>query len=47
MYDVIRVVDMWFLKTVQERADKSSGRDKPERKHGSRGKKVLPLGKGR
>lgn len=44
LYSVIRDVDMWFLKEVQDRADKKSGKGKSERRHERRGKKVLPLG---
>lgn len=44
IYDVIRNVDIWFLKEVQARADKKNARNNPERRHGSGLKKVLPIG---
>jgi hypothetical protein len=47
LFEVIRLVDMWFLKQVQERADKKNGRKNSERRHGGGGKKVLPIGQRR
>lgn len=47
LYSVIRNVDIWFLKAVEERAEKKNARTKPERGHGGRGKKVLPIGQRR
>lgn len=43
--DVIRSVDIWFLKEIEKRAEKKNGRIKTDRGHGSGVKKVLPLGK--
>lgn len=47
MYNVIRTVDIWFLKEVQARADKANGRTDTKRGHGGRVKKVLPIGQRR
>jgi hypothetical protein len=43
LYNVIREVDIWFLKEVQAKADKKNG-TKPKRGHGGSVKKVLPIG---
>jgi len=47
MFNVIRTVDIWFLKRMHDKADKKSGRNNTDRRHGSRGKKVLPIGQRR
>lgn len=44
IFEVIRNVDMWFLKQIQDRADKKNGRINSERGHGGRSRKVLPIG---
>lgn len=41
MFDVIRSVDIWFLKEVEKRSEKKNGKGKSNRRHGSGGKKVL------
>jgi hypothetical protein len=46
LYSVIRTVDIWFIKEVEQRAEKKNGRGKSDRGHGGRGKKVLPIGQG-
>jgi hypothetical protein len=47
LYQVIRSVDIWFLKEIEERAEKKNARAKPERGHGRGVKKVLPIGERR
>jgi hypothetical protein len=47
LYDVMRNVDMWFLKEIQSRADKKNGRVGSERGHGGGSRKVLPIGERR
>lgn len=44
LYDVMRNIDMWFLKEIQARADKKNGRINSERGHGGGVRKVLPIG---
>lgn len=49
LYDVLRSVDIWFLKEIEARAEKKSKRDargKTNGGHGGRGKKVLPSSEG-
>lgn len=47
LYNVIRSVDIWFLKELHERAEKDNGRSKPKRRHERGGKKVFPIGERR
>src|SRR5690606_17697910 len=45
MFNVIRSIDIWFLKQIQERAEKSKdARGNTKRGHGRGVKKVLPIG---
>lgn len=44
LFNVIRSVDIWFLKEIEKRADKKNGRQNSERRHGRGVKKVLPIG---
>ncbi len=44
LFDVIRNVDIWFLKEIQARADKKNGRSGTNRGNGGGQRKVLPIG---
>ena len=44
IFEVLRNVDMWFLKEIQDRAEKKNGRINSERRHGGGSRKVLPIG---
>lgn len=47
LFNVMRTVDIWFLKEIQERADKKDGRSNSKRGHGGGRKKVFPIGQRR
>jgi hypothetical protein len=47
LYGVIRNVDMWFLKEIQDRADKKNGGRNTGRRDGGGERKVLPIGQRR
>lgn len=47
LYEVMRNVDIWFLKEIQAKADRKDGGINPDRRHGGSVKKVLPIGQRR